>query len=67
MIEDGVKGYVNGREIIAPVKLENKKVSILLTTSTRQREWILLEDIADALGGKAIWDDTQKSARMVIR
>ena len=67
MMEEGVKAYINGREVVAPVKLENKKVSVLLTTSTRQREWILFEDIADALGGKAAWDDRQKSARMVIR
>ena len=42
MIADGVKAYINGREIMAPVKLENGKVSVL-------------------------WDDRQKSARMVIR
>ena len=67
MMTDGVKAYINGREVVAPVKLENKKVSVLLTTATRQREWILLEDIADALCGKIVWDDKQKSARMVIR
>ena len=67
MITDGVKAYINGREIMAPLKLENKKVSLLLTTSTRQREWILLDDVMNAMGGRVHWDDRQKSAYATIR
>jgi hypothetical protein len=67
MDSSGAKATVNGRVIIAPVKIMNKKTYVMLDGECGTKHWILLESLSDALKGTLLWDDKNKVAIMNVR
>lgn len=61
-----IKVFVNNKRIFAPVRSDESIISVLMTTAVGQREWVTLDHLAETLGGKILYNQTDMVVNIIV-